>query len=98
MINLRTKRKAPTKKQIKVLFFIAEYKTKRGWPVTLHDISKHYKFTVKAAVDHVNSLERKGLVTKDGSARSIRITDEGKEILDNHGILNNTIYEGIEFK
>lgn len=43
-------------------------------PPTLQDICRHFGFKSKrAASDHLSALERKGFITRDGSARGIRI-------------------------
>lgn len=91
--------KAISKKQIKVLLFIAEYIAKKGYPPAIRDISGHYGFTVRVGYEYVLTLERKGLITTElDNARSIRITDEGKDIIGGHGIIGDAVYEQVKFK
>ena len=72
---MKMKRMKPlTARQRKVLNFIVEYISKKGYPPTIREIGAGFGFSEKAAHDHITAIEKKGYIRReDGSARSIRI-------------------------
>lgn len=73
-----------TPRQTKVLKMIGEFIVENSIPPTCAEIAGSFGWaSVNAAVDHVKALERKGMVKRiDGAARGIRITEEGKSVLE----------------
>ena len=74
MSKIRLK-KPLTPRQREVFDFIESFITEVGYPPTLTEIGARFRFSEKAASDHVNALERKGVIVReDGKPRSIRLT------------------------
>ncbi|MFO7928395.1 MAG: transcriptional repressor LexA [Candidatus Humimicrobiaceae bacterium] len=64
-----------TKKQKLVLGKIYQFISSHGYPPTVREIAGKMGFSSpKAATDHLNSLEKKGYLSRNSSARSIRLT------------------------
>jgi repressor LexA len=69
--------KGLTKRQLEVAKFISAFIEEHGYPPTIRDIAKHFKFSPKGAHDHVRALERKGILRKEPSKpRMIEIISE----------------------
>ncbi|MFA5467733.1 MAG: transcriptional repressor LexA [Sphaerochaetaceae bacterium] len=63
-----------TLKQTEVLDFIKDYIEKNSYAPAVRDIASHFKFTVKAAHDHLKALERKGVIrSSQGISRSTEV-------------------------
>lgn len=64
-----------TKRQGQVLNFVQSEITAHGVVPTVREIGAHFKFTSRAAADHLDALKRKGFLQSDpGRARSLRPT------------------------
>ena len=72
---MNIKRMKPlTARQRKVLDFIVEYISKKGYPPTIREVGAGFGFSEKAANDHIIAIEKKGYIHREEhSARSIRI-------------------------
>ncbi len=65
-----------TDRQIQVAQFIRDYMREFRYSPSVRDISNNFKFSVKAAHDHVKALESKNIIkTTQGISRSIEIID-----------------------
>ena len=63
-----------TDRQRHVLMFIKNYIHEKGYPPALKDIGDGMGFSVKAAFDHLRSIEKKGYITYlPDQPRSLRI-------------------------
>lgn len=67
-----------TARQAEILAFIGNYIATKGYSPSVKDIADYCGFaSTNAAQDHLNALERKGLVLRNpGVARSIRIAPQ----------------------
>ncbi len=66
--------KEPTRRQKEVLDFIREFKKEKGFPPVTREIAAHFKFSVKAAYDHIQALEKKGILTSTpGQSRTLEL-------------------------
>ena len=86
-----------TSTQEKVLFFVKDYLTRKGFPPTLREIASHFNLKgPKAPQKTLNILERKGYIRRSpGSSRAIAILDDQ----DRHGGLpyrRNTVGSATE--
>ena len=94
--------KHPTARQIEILLFVCGYIIEKQIPPTKREIADHFGFWTKGASDHLDCLQRKGLIEKQSihSARNIRITDYGwkvfSETLHDCGILKGQLYERVD--
>jgi len=70
-----------TQRQREVLSFIRSFTDKHGAPPTVREIAEHFRFTPRAAFDHLRALERKGAlqrrVTDKRVSRTLVLTDRG---------------------
>ena len=57
-----------TQRQRQILDFIRSFTERQGAPPTVREIAGHFRFTARAAFDHLKALERKGQLQR-------RITD-----------------------
>ncbi|OGU72379.1 MAG: repressor LexA [Ignavibacteria bacterium RBG_16_34_14] len=69
-----------TEIQKKILDFLIEQKTGRGFPPTLADIAQHFGYRNRATVQqHLQALDRKGFIKKNPKlSRGIELTLEDK--------------------
>ena len=58
-----------TARQREVLGFIRSFTERHGVPPTVREIGEHFRFTARAAFDHLRALERKGMLQR-------RVTDK----------------------
>ena len=71
----KTKTNELTARQQEILDFICACIVKR-YPPTLREIGKHFRFSEKAALDHVNAIERKGYIERFPKLpRGIKVMD-----------------------
>jgi X-X-X-Leu-X-X-Gly heptad repeat protein len=74
MAQLPTGLNALTPQQGKVLAFIRQFIAQRGQGPTNKEISEAFGFSsANAAQEHLRALERKGMITRTGMARGIRV-------------------------
>ena len=70
-----------TARQREVLGFIRSFTTRHGVPPTVREIGGRFKFTPRAAFDHLRALERKGMLQRRHSvgrtSRALTLTDPG---------------------
>ena len=80
-------RLTPTERQAEVLRFVDGYIKDFGYSPSVYDVAAGFGFKSKnAAVDHINLLVGKGyLIRAQGVARSIRVTNAGREFLNGVG-------------
>lgn len=75
--------KEMTQRQREVLGFMRGFSDKHGAPPTVREIAEHFRFTPRAAFDHLRALERKGMlqrrVTDKRVSRTLVLTDRGPE-------------------
>jgi len=63
-----------TKRQRQVLEFIEQNQQVHGVTPSLREIAAHFGFSsMSSAVDHVRALRKKGVLTEDRRARSLRV-------------------------
>jgi repressor LexA len=72
-----------TQRQREVLGFMRGFSDKNGAPPTVREIAERFRFTPRAAFDHLRALERKGMlqrrVTDKRVSRTLVVTDRGPE-------------------
>src|SRR6266702_8967069 len=72
-----------TQRQREVLSFMRGFSDKHGAPPTVREIAERFRFTPRAAFDHLRALERKGMlhrrVTDKRVSRTLVLTDRGPE-------------------
>ena len=72
-----------TQRQREVLGFMRGFSDKHGAPPTVREIAERFRFTPRAAFDHLRALERKGMlqrrVTDKRVSRTLVLTDRGPE-------------------
>lgn len=72
-----------TQRQREVLGFMRGFSDKHGAPPTVREIAERFRFTPRAAFDHLRALERKGMlqrrVTDKRVSRMLVLTDRGSE-------------------
>jgi len=70
-----------THRQKEVLSFMRGFTDKHGAPPTVREIAERFRFTPRAAFDHLRALERKGelqrRVTDKRVSRTLTLTDRG---------------------
>ncbi len=75
--------KEMTQRQREVLGFMRGFSDKHGAPPTVREIAERFRFTPRAAFDHLRALERKGMlqrrVTDKRVSRTLVLTDRGPE-------------------
>ena len=75
--------KEMTQRQREVLGFMRGFSDKHGAPPTVREIAERFRFTPRAAFDHLRALERKGMlqrrVTDKRVSRTLVLTDRGSE-------------------
>lgn len=75
--------KEMTQRQREVLGFMRGFSDKHGAPPTVREIAEQFRFTPRAAFDHLRALERKGMlqrrVTDKRVSRMLVLTDRGPE-------------------
>jgi repressor LexA len=75
--------KEMTQRQREVLGFMRGFSDKNGAPPTVREIAERFRFTPRAAFDHLRALERKGMlqrrVTDKRVSRTLVLTDRGPE-------------------
>ncbi len=81
-----------TKKQKAVLKNIHNFIIKNSYPPTVREIAEIMGFSSpKAASDHIKALEKKGYITRNSLARSIKLTKMAMQlVLDSPAIINNS--------
>lgn len=72
-----------TQKQLHVLRCLADAISRRGYAPTIRELCDQHGWSSPAAAQqHLSCLERDGLITRErGKARTIQITDKGREQL-----------------
>ena len=72
-----------TQRQREVLSFMRSFTEKHGAPPTVREIAERFRFTPRAAFDHLRALERKGMlqrrVTDKRASRTLVLADRGGE-------------------
>src|SRR5712691_13083466 len=72
-----------TQRQREVLSFMRGFSDKHGAPPTVREIAERFRFTPRAAFDHLRALERKGMlhrrVTDKRASRTLTLADRGSE-------------------
>ena len=72
-----------TQRQREVLGFMRGFSDKHGAPPTVREIAERFRFTPRAAFDHLRALERKGMLhrreTDKRVSRTLVLTDRGSE-------------------
>jgi repressor LexA len=72
-----------TQRQREVLGFMRGFSDRHGAPPTVREIAERFRFTPRAAFDHLRALERKGAlqrrVTDKRASRTLVLTDRGPE-------------------
>ena len=72
-----------TQRQREVLSFMRGFTDKHGAPPTVREIAERFRFTPRAAFDHLRALERKGMlhrrVTDKRVSRTLVLTDRSPE-------------------
>ena len=72
-----------TQRQREVLSFMRGFTEKHGAPPTVREIAERFRFTPRAAFDHLRALERKGMlqrrVTDKRASRTLVLADRGGE-------------------
>ena len=71
-------RKKLTKRQEDILSFIKSYKGEFSRSPSLEEIGEHFYIAPSSVHDHLKSLEKKGFIKKDNSARSIVVIENDK--------------------
>jgi repressor LexA len=75
--------KEMTQRQREVLGFMRGFSDKQGAPPTVREIAERFRFTPRAAFDHLRALERKGMLQRRVSdkrvSRTLVLTDRGAE-------------------
>jgi repressor LexA len=75
--------KEMTQRQREVLGFMRGFSDKHGAPPTVREIAERFRFTPRAAFDHLRALERKGMLQRRVSdkrvSRMFVLTDRGPE-------------------
>lgn len=65
-----------TDRQKEVFDFLKSYTDEEGYPPTIRDICSEFGFSsTNAASRHLNALEKKGWIERNGSARAIKFCD-----------------------
>jgi repressor LexA len=63
-----------TERQKNVLTFISEFITQKSYPPTIREIAEHFKFSAKAAYDHIHVLKKKGWIEMESKiSRTLKI-------------------------
>src|SRR5215468_6984807 len=72
-----------THRQREVLGFMRSFTDRHGAPPTVREIAERFRFTPRAAFDHLRALERKGMlqrrVTDKRVSRTLVLTERGPE-------------------
>ena len=63
-----------TNRQREVLAFIRSFADRHGAPPTVREIGERFRFTARAAFDHLRALERKGMLQRRVSAKRVSRT------------------------
>jgi repressor LexA len=63
-----------TARQREVLAFIRTFIEKHGAPPTVREIGERFRFTARAAFDHLRALERKGMLLRRTTAKRVSRT------------------------
>jgi len=75
--------KEMTQRQREVLGFMRDFSDEHGAPPTVREIAERFRFTPRAAFDHLRALERKGMlqrrVTDKRVSRTLVLTDRSPE-------------------
>jgi len=66
--------KSLTFKQANLLDYLIDFQEEKGWPPTIREIGAHFKIgSLRGVTVHLDALHRKGFLTRDPSARSIKV-------------------------
>jgi repressor LexA len=75
--------KEMTQRQREVLNFMRGFADKHGAPPTVREIAERFRFTPRAAFDHLRALERKGMlqrrVTDKRASRTLVLADRNSD-------------------
>ncbi len=63
----------PTRKQLEIMRFIEDFLLGNGIPPSIRDIAENFKISDPTAFEHLNALQKKGLISRSSKARSITI-------------------------
>ena len=69
-----------TPRQLEILQFIRDYRARRGYSPTMQEIGDHFRLTKVTVFEHVEALERKGLLLRGAKhkARSLRVSPDAE--------------------
>ena len=67
---------SPTPRQLEILRFIRDFRSREGYSPTMQEIGNHLGLTKVTVFEHVGALERKGLLLRGPKhkARSLRVS------------------------
>ncbi|MEI7740896.1 MAG: transcriptional repressor LexA [bacterium] len=66
-----------TKKQKDILDFVKKFVATEGYAPSYAEIAEHFELSSKASVaQYISTLQEKGYLTKDGTARGVAMTEE----------------------
>src|SRR3989337_95961 len=72
-----------TQRQREVLGFMRDFSDEHGAPPTVREIAERFRFTPRAAFDHLRALERKGMLQRRGTgkrgSRTLVLPDQGPQ-------------------
>ena len=69
-----------TDRQREVYDFLVEFRRDHDFAPTIREISKHFKFNLESAHDHLKALERKGWIKRAGKgSRALEILGPTEE-------------------
>ena len=71
--------KGPTRKQSEILSFIWEYSDRMGYPPSLREIGEKFSVSPSAVHSALKAMEKKGLIYRNGGARSIAPGEKTEE-------------------
>ena len=75
-----------TPRQLEILRFVRDFRSRRGYSPTMQEIGDHHRLTKVTVFEHIAALERKGLILRGPKhkARSLRVS-EAFEFADERG-------------
>jgi repressor LexA len=73
--------KGLTPRQREILDFVSRWVEERGFPPTLQEVARHFRFaSVNAVRDHLRALERKGFLRRGfGTSRSLTLEPAARQ-------------------
>lgn len=77
-----------TKRQKEFLKAIADSLVSEGYPPTFDELKEKFGISSnQAIIDHLNALEKKNLIVKDGTSRGIKLTQLGYKALGRNSLV-----------